>query len=212
MFFCKFCNKEYEGIRSVRSHECLCKVNPNRIKSPFENLEIQKNKRKSNQFISGKLKTHSIETRLKIGEKSAKQLISEETKKKLSAIAKRNGLGGNNSKKRLFFKKKDGKIVYLQSSYEIKFATILEELNIIWERPKPFTWIDDNGEDHKYYPDFKINNIYIDTKNDYLAVVDLFKITKVIEQNNINLKIVRKNQINKEYISSLSIAGDVPDL
>ena len=107
------------------------------------------------------------------------------------------------SKRRIFFEKNDGTTVYLQSSYEIEFATILEELGIEWSRPDPFIWLDENNEEHRYYPDFKVGNVYIDTKNDYLAVYDLPKINTVREQNNIDLRIVTKEMINKEFIASL---------
>ena len=128
---------------------------------------------------------------------------SFETKQKLSKIAKENNFGGHTSKQRLFFKKNNNDIVYLQSSYEIRFAQILEDLSIEWSRPSPLKWIDDNGIDHKYYPDFKIGNIYIDTKNDYLAIKDKPKIDKVKEQNNVDIRIVTNEYINIEYIGSL---------
>ncbi len=128
---------------------------------------------------------------------------TEETKKKQSIAAKRNNLGGHTSKKRLNFLKSDGEIIHLQSSYEIEFASILEELNIEWERPAPLIWIDDNGVDHRYYADFKVGDIYIDTKNDYLAIKDKPKIDKVIQQNNVDVRIVTKELITKEYVLNL---------
>jgi hypothetical protein len=128
---------------------------------------------------------------------------SLETKQKLSRISKDNNCGGHTSKRKLFFKKKNGDVVYLQSSYEIRFAQILEDLNIEWSRPIPLKWIDENGADHKYYPDFKIGNIYIDTKNDYLAIKDKPKIDRVKEQNNVDVRIVTNEYINIEYIESL---------
>lgn len=126
-----------------------------------------------------------------------------EEKKKLSIAAKKRNFGGNTSKTKLYFLKKDGQIVYLQSSYEIRFAEFLERLNIEWERPPYFKWIDEQGEDHRYYPDFRIGSIFIDTKNDYLAIKDLPKITAVKIQNNIDLRIVTNDMINEEYIASL---------
>lgn len=203
MHICKFCNKECKNPNSLRNHERLCKSNPNRQQSPFENLTIQQTKKKSNQFISGKQTAHSDETKLKISKAASKQVKSDETKRKLSIAAKKNGLGGHTSKRRIFFEKNDGTTVYLQSSYEIEFATILEELGIEWSRPDPFIWLDENNEEHRYYPDFKVGNVYIDTKNDYLAVYDLPKINTVREQNNIDLRIVTKEMINKEFIASL---------
>ena len=56
---------------------------------------------------------------------------------------------------------------------------LLEKLGIIWSRPNPLTWIDDDGIDHRYYPDFLIGHLYIDTKNDYLAIKDARKIELV---------------------------------
>lgn len=128
---------------------------------------------------------------------------SQKTKERLSELAKIHKLGGHTSKKRLYFKKNNGEIIFLQSSFEIKFAIILEELSIEWERPNPFIWIDENQESHRYYADFKINNIYIDTKNDYLAKVDKNKIERVRLQNKIDLRIVTEKYITKEYVSSL---------
>ena len=164
-------------------------------------------------------RTHSEETKAKIA-KSVKESFTEETrerlrsanigrslslevKQKISRSCKDAGCGGHTSKRKLYFAKNNGEIIYLQSSYEIEFAKILEKLNIQWSRPKPFLWIDEHGIDHKYYPDFKIGDIYIDTKNDYLAIVDLPKINKVIQQNNIDLRIVTKDMICEEYIGSL---------
>lgn len=203
MHICKHCGQERKNSNSLRNHERLCKLNSERQTSPFENLHIQKNKKKSNQFISGKIDAHTNTTKQKIRNAALKQIVSEETKAKLSKKAKQNGLGGHTSKKRINFKRKNGEIIYLQSSYEIEFASLLEELNIDWSRPDPFIWIDLNGVDHRYYPDFKIGNIYIDTKNDYLAIKDLPKINLVRSQNNIDLRIVTKEFITKDYIASL---------
>lgn len=128
---------------------------------------------------------------------------TNETKDKLRKAAKKNKLGGHTSKKQIYFKKKDGEVVWLQSSYEIRFAELLEELNIKWSRPSPLNWVDDNGIEHRYYPDFKIGLIFIDTKNDYLAKKDARKIELVRQLNNIDLRVVLKNQITKEYIAGL---------
>ena len=122
---------------------------------------------------------------------------------KLREAAIRNNLGGHTSKLKIHYKMKDGTIVYLQSSYEIEFAKILDKLCINWSRPNPLNWIDSDGVSHRYYPDFKVGTVYIDTKNDYLAIKDLPKITAVRTQNSIDLRIVTKKNITEEYINSL---------
>lgn len=93
-------------------------------------------------------------------------------------------------------------MVYLQSSYEVKFATILDEHHIEWSRPDPVFWVDSNNKTHRYYPDFLINNTYFDTKNDYLIKKDADKIKRVQEQNSITVIIVPYEHINYEFIST----------
>ena len=203
MEICKFCYKNnLKNLNAKRQHEVRCLLNPNRkihhLGGP-EKGTVPWNKgltKEDNPVIArpslrGKafglgLSGHTIESR-----------------RKLSVAAKKNNLGGHTSKQKLYFKKKDLSEVYLQSSYEVEFATILEELNIKWSRPEPLKWIDINGESHKYYPDFKIGDVYIDTKNNYLAVKDLPKIMAVKEQNDVDLRMVTKDQITKEFIASL---------
>lgn len=89
---------------------------------------------------------------------------SEETKKKLSEAAKRNNLGGWHTSKSF-----DYKGIKLDSSYEVKFAEDLDRNKIKWSRPKPLLY-KLNGEEHRYYPDFYLDDfdVYVDTKNDYL--------------------------------------------
>ena len=100
-------------------------------------------------------------------------------KERMSKIAKERNFGGITSKIRIWYKQKNGKEIWLQSSYEIEFAKILDKLNLNWERPEPLKWIDNFGKEHRYYPDFKVNGIYFDTKNDYLAIKDIPKIEAV---------------------------------
>lgn len=128
---------------------------------------------------------------------------TEEFKKLQSERAIARGLGGHTSKNMIHYKKRDGSDVFLQSSYEIRFATLLDKLKIDWDRPSPLWYIDEIGKKHRYYPDFKIGKIYLDTKNDYLAIKDLPKIAAVREQNEVDLRIVVENQINEDFIKAL---------
>jgi hypothetical protein len=97
--------------------------------------------------------------------------------------------------------------IKLDSTYEVKFAEDLDNNNIKWSRPKPLNWVDANGKEHLYYPDFYIEefNIYVDTKNDYLinhinpkfGITDLEKIDNVMKQNpGIKILILDKTQLN----------------
>ncbi len=119
--------------------------------------------------------------------------------------SKRNKCGGHTSKQSIYYKCKDGNIVYLQSNYEVLVAKDLDKNNIKWLRPKPFNWIDKNNEEHRYYPDFYLSeyNVYLDPKNDYLIKIDKDKINRVRKQNNINLIILDKNNLSWNNLKKL---------
>jgi hypothetical protein len=75
-----------------------------------------------------------------------------------------------------------GKRTWLQSSYELRCCALLEELGIRWQRPSSLNYVLD-GRQRKYHPDFLMvdSGIYLDPKNDYLAVKDAAKIQAVRE-------------------------------
>lgn len=79
---CKFCNKECKNQNSLRNHERLCKLNPNRQKTCFEDVEFQKNVLHkdggNNQFTKA----------VKLG--LPKPLVSDETRNKISQKVKNN--------------------------------------------------------------------------------------------------------------------------
>jgi hypothetical protein len=93
-----------------------------------------------------------------------------------------------------------GNEVCLQSSYEKRTAEILDALSIKWTRPKHLKY-----DNKKYFPDFFLidKNIYLDPKNDFLAIKDKEKIEKVCEQNNVIILILTNDQINKEFLIAL---------
>lgn len=126
-------------------------------------------------------------------------LQSDETKKKLSVAAKNNNLGGHTSKKRVEY---NG--VVLHSSYERIVAEELDKNNIKWNRPSPLKWIDETGIEHRYYADFYLldYNIYLDPKNDYLIKKDEEKIKRVIEQNQVRVIVLDKNNLTWEKINA----------
>ena len=88
----------------------------------------------------------------------------------------------------------------LGSPYELKFAELLDELNVSWIRP-PHVKYNLDGKTRKYYPDFLLeNDVYIDTKNDYLQIKDQPKLFASANQNNIVLLVFGLKGITKENI------------
>lgn len=196
---CQYCNDERKNRRGLSQHEIYCSANPNR---KFR-INGMLGKKGSNQFIKNPGTKHTSATKMKLSEAAVRQEWSDERRKKLSDIAKNKKLGGHTSKNTLHFVRNNGEVVYLQSSYEIKMAEILEGLGVEWSRPDPLPWVDDKGESHRYYPDFKIGSIYLDTKNDYLIRKDAAKINAVRMQNSVTLLVVSKDEITEEYVKAL---------
>lgn len=159
-FKCRYCNKLCKNANSLRNHERLCKLNPNRSMSKFEDIEWQKNKtgdgKGTNRFIKAKklgieLKV-SCETKAKISRSKVGKKHTEETKLKIS-----------NSMKKYLFNNPD-KVPYLLNHYskgmsypEKYFKSILDKNNINYI----FQY-----QEGLYSLDFKINNIDLEIDGD----------------------------------------------
>ncbi len=101
-----------------------------------------------------------------------------------------------------YFNKWQDKKVLLESSWELKIAKLLDELNIKWERPEPIEWVDKKNKVRLYFPDFLLNdfNVFLDPKNKYCLSKDKYKLEQVVKK--INLIYGELNLI-KEYIENL---------
>lgn len=128
---------------------------------------------------------------------------TQETKEKLSR-AQRSLSVRRKCKKTVPYIRKDGSVVLVDSSYEIKLAKILDENNIEWIRPDPIPWLDVKGKTHFYFPDFYLTDydIYLDPKNDYCFVQQSEKIS-YFTKNYKNIFFLRKEQLTKEHVNSL---------
>ena len=133
--------------------------------------------------------------------KAKKRIVLDDTRKKLSTIAKQRNFG-HTSKQAVYYKMKNGDVIYLHSSYEEKTANSLDENNIKWIRPKPLRYIGKDEKEHRYYPDFYLSDFdtYIDTKNDYLIKKDADKIKRVSDQNKVMVLIIDRNNLEWDNI------------
>ena len=211
IYSCKFCGKKMNKGGLI-AHEPYCKLNPNKEHRKSYTIGISSKGRQKKTTFKCEYCSKEWETTLAgykthirfcdknpSGEKRKGHPHTEDTKKRLSASAKRNNLGGWHTSKSILY---NG--VQLDSSYEIEFAKDLDKNNIKWIRPEPFKYML-NGEEHKYYPDFFLpeKDIYVDTKNDYLinhinpryGINDIEKIKLVSEQNNIKIYVLDKNNL-----------------
>lgn len=203
---CPHCNKEYtkNGICTHiwRSHGDGKDFTAN-------NAGYKDGSRKgTNDFIKGTKSEHSQETKKKIGEKNSGNKHTEEFKKARSLDAKKNGLGGVRPSKHIKYKGKT-----LGSTYEYILAQDLDKHNIEWDTCSRVKYRCPNGKERTYTPDLYLPkyDIYLDPKNDFLinnvnprlGFKDVDKISWAVEQNNITVYVLDKNQLSWNYIKSL---------
>ena len=83
-----------------------------------------------------------------------------------------------------YYNENTGEEVLLESSWEVEVAEKLDNLDIRWTRPDPIDWKSENGDKHKYYPDFFLpaHNLYLDPKNPYCMERDKEKMKKISEK------------------------------
>lgn len=205
MFICQYCNKEskIQSNNSLKNHESRCPENKKRV---YKNGMTGKK-----SWNNGHTK-HTCEITLKSSIALKEYYTTNPptgcanwTSEQRSKEAKKQGFGGyrenSGRSKKYYVDDSNGKNTCLQSSYELRCATILDELNIHWIRPKHLKYTID-GTVKKYFPDFYLKDydVYLDPKNDFLITKDTRKIQLVCEQNNVNVMILSNDNLTQEAI------------
>lgn len=95
--------------------------------------------------------------------------------------------------------------VKLGSSFELSVAISLDENNIRWVKPKGMKYLDNNGIQRTYFPDFYLPDfdVYLDPKNDFLiknpnpyhGYKDSDKIKWAEEYNSVRILILDKEHL-----------------
>jgi hypothetical protein len=203
---CNYCNKICKNDNSLRNHERLCKLNPNRqvLVSNFIKWNDNVNRglqRASNQHIkakeTGTVYVVSDETKSKISKATkGRQIPSEEIERRKIAMRKavlRNpsSYTANNISGRTPIIEYNG--FKLKGSWELETAKWLDRNNIKWTnivKGFDYEW---NGSTHIYYPDFYLIEYdrYIEVKG-YERDRDRAK-WKVVK----DLIVLKKEHINK---------------
>jgi hypothetical protein len=150
-YFCKKCFAKFFKKTSLRVHKSHC--NGKRSYEKFKN------------------KHHSEETRNKISKSLIGKSIGRAStvekelvrKIKISETAKRNGISGgyrpnSGRSKKVWYESKIAGKVFLQSSWEVKLAEILDSKNIKWKKNWDSFSYNFKGKNHKYIPDFYLEN------------------------------------------------------
>lgn len=219
---CIYCGKECKNKNSLAQHECRCKNNPNRYM-----ISNSKHKHKCNIPLDkrgwSKGLTAKTDERVARATKKMKEYYldpnhhgaflgkkhSEETKEKIRQKALQNTTERHFGHHKIY----SYKDFTFFSSYEFKVAQSLDNNNIRWVQPKRLKYIDNKNKLHYYTADFYLPDydIYLDPKNDFLinnenpilGYKDIDKIKWVMEQNNVKILVLNKNQLTWNEINKL---------
>lgn len=203
---CKYCNKLCKNDNSLRNHERLCKLNPNRqvLISNFIkwNDSVSRGLQKaSNQHIKAKENGDVIivskETRNKISKAHKGRTLTSEQKDKIKIAMRKAVLENPDSYTANNVSGRTPIIMYngfkLKGTWELETAKWLDRQNIKWTnilKGFDYEW---QGSTHIYYPDFYLTEYdrYIEVKG-YERERDRAK-WKVVK----DLIVLKKDEINK---------------
>lgn len=213
---CGYCEKKCKNDNSLRNHERLCKLNPNR-QILVSNFKKYNNDRKllglkgTNQFIKAEKlglpkPIVSEETRSKLSKVSKGKKHDEDYKKRHSEIMKQvvaknpESYTKNNVVGRV--KNIEYRGIKLKGSWEVIVAKWLDSNNVIWEHETKSFDYEWNGK-RKYYPDFYLPeyDVYIEVKG-FETDRDITKWKSV--NNLIVFKLNEINQIKNNTLGLLS--------
>ena len=178
--FCKFCGKECKNENSLRNHERLCKLNPNRQLTTFEKYGPIENFNKKGRASWNKGLTKDTDERIfKLAQNLSNRYASGDligsatgriqSLESISKMLKTRASKGKRSRYKFGWYKN----IPCDSSWELAFILFNEMNNIKVQRcSESFSYIDKENKKHEYFPDFISNNIYYEIKGQKLFNVD----------------------------------------
>lgn len=154
---CQFCGKICKNNNSLRNHERLCKENPNRQISSF--VEYNNEVCKKGAWNKGLTK----ETDARV----MQQCITFNTRKGLGLYKKRKSKP-NSTAYCSKYKYGTYKGYYCDSSWELAFLLYhLDNKDEVIRNMESFTYINTDGIERQFFPDFKINDTFYEIKGGY---------------------------------------------
>ena len=181
---CLYCQKTFSNKGGLGAHQPFCKSNPGRVQRPKSpNAHAKKG---SAPWNKGKNGLQTAWNKGKTGLKGTPH--TEETKQRLSAVAKERKLGGyvqgsGRGKKGWY------KGFFCDSSWELAYVVYCLEHNIDIRRNterRQYAW---NGVAKNYIPDFIVNGVLTEIKGykskEWLAKLDANPDVKVLYENDL---------------------------
>lgn len=219
---CQFCNKLCKNSNSLRNHERLCKLNPNRQILPSNFIKYHEKLKSgevvkvyTNQFVKAKLqgKTYSFseETRKKLSENNKNRKLDSITKEKISVSRSKylEEVGGGGFTHIKYYDATNllGEMYKVRGTWELRIAEWLNTNNIVWKR-KIYIPYEIDGVNRTYTPDFYLpdKDIYLEVKG-YYSEFDKQKLRRVVSQNSIELFLIQA-----DVIGNLPVIVDIDNL
>jgi hypothetical protein len=199
---CPTCSKEIRA-NNFNRHFNICGILKPQKKIRGIDFDPNKGFKTGNRVIWNKGKTKETDSSLLAASNKMKELgHGGWSKSACSNGGKTNGGYKPNAgrSKKYYVDDSFGTKVCLQSSYELLCSQILDKLEIKWIRPPSLKY-----GDKRYFPDFLLvdSGIYLDPKNDYLAIIDKEKIENVMKENFVKVIILTKDMINEQSLRSI---------
>jgi hypothetical protein len=193
---CPHCEKIYTKENAYRQHIPRCDKNPNKITTTISkkgrkawNEGLTKENDDRLLKISNSIKIAYLEGRIP---KKRNPLPKEQKEKMSLTISEnKNHNGGYKRVPYISYIKKDGSILKLRGSYEVRLATILDSLEILWEYEKPIKYLDTSNISRHCFPDFYLiqHDKYLDTKG-YLTLDAKTKYQLIFDQHSITINLI----------------------
>lgn len=162
MYTCNKCQRQFETRQGHNGHMSWCGI---KRKTNFC-------LRQHNPWNKGKHGIYSEEYRKRISEsnKGKRHKVTEITKRKISDSAKKNKISGgyrygSGRGQKCWYESKIAGRVFLDSSYELRFAKFLDKFEIEWKRNTkkfPYVYLE---KQKNYIPDF-----YLVKSNEYVEI------------------------------------------
>jgi hypothetical protein len=205
MYICK-CGKKFDNSNSLNAHFSHCLIYRNGLK-PINRFKGKENWNKGlSKDIDKRIEKYSKSLKSSLNSGKIKPSFlgkhhSKKTREKMSLIQATDPKGG--ICKWIPYQRGD-KIIYLQGTWELKYAQYLDSLKLEWIKPghgdlkNSFYWVDDEGIKRIYTPDFYVFdwNQYIEIKG-YWRPKDRIKMKKVLEQNKIDIQIIEIKEMKE---------------
>ena len=205
---CVYCEKICKNKNSLAQHKVRCKFNNNR-KIPFPLWKSRIDKPSWNKGLTkitdDRVKAIGItySKKCKAGECTPSFKNKHHSQKTRDVISKKLSLNNKGGRCKWFITENNSGVKFsVQGTWELKFTKYLNTIDDNWvkigigNKIHSFEWVDDNGKNHWYTPDFWSDKLkkYFEIKG-YWWGKDREKMEKVITQNNINLEIVNKEKL-----------------